>query len=142
MHNRVFLAFDFGLRRIGLAVGQTVTCSATPLPVIWANNGVPDWTAVGAVIKYWHPHELIVGLPISMNESELSITQAARHFSKQLEERFSLTVHLVDERLTTKEARSVLFEYGGAKMLKKNGQIDGYAACLILQQWFSQMAPE
>lgn len=134
MREGVFLGFDFGYRRIGVAVGQQLTCSASPLPVLSASQGIPDWELVGKLIRDWHPVGLIVGLPTCIDGTEQYTTEASRVFAGELNQRFSLPVHLVDERLSTKEARALLFERGGYRKLKQS-EIDSVAACVILEQW-------
>ncbi|KTC99598.1 Holliday junction resolvase RuvX [Legionella erythra] len=134
MPDGVYLGFDFGYKRIGVAVGQTVTLSARPLPTLTAKQGIPDWNLVARLVEQWQPQALIVGLPTCIDGSEQYTTPLARHFAKQLKKRFSLPVHLVDERLTTVEARAQLFAEGGYRKLKQS-QIDSTAACIILEQW-------
>lgn len=130
----VYIGFDFGYKRIGVAVGQYLTNSASPLDTIQAVRGVPKWADVENIISQWRPKALIVGLPTNIDDSNQYTTKAARLFANRLEERFSLPVHLVDERLSTVEARSQLFEDGGYRKIKKT-QIDSVAACIILEQW-------
>jgi putative Holliday junction resolvase len=134
MPSGVYLGFDFGYKRIGVAVGQRLTCSASPLPTLDAKQGIPDWNVLKKVILQWNPQALIVGLPTCIDDSELYTTSAARRFAKQLRKHVTLPVHLVDERLSTVEARGQLFEQGGYRKLKKT-EIDGIAACVILEQW-------
>ncbi len=134
MPDGVYLAFDFGYKRIGMAVGQRLTCSASPLTTLRAQMGVPDWSAVDKVISQWNPQALIVGIPTCIDGSALYTTSAARRFAKQLRKRFALTVHLVDERLSTVEARGQLFEQGGYRKIKQT-EVDSIAACVILEQW-------
>jgi putative Holliday junction resolvase len=134
MHNGVYLGFDFGFKRIGVAVGQRLTCSASPLTTLDAKQGIPDWTMVQKVITQWNPEALIVGLPTCIDDTELYTTAAARRFAKQLQKKFTLPIHLVDERLSTVEAREQVFAQGGYRKLKKT-PIDGIAACVILEQW-------
>lgn len=134
MPEGVFLGFDFGFKRIGVAIGQQLTCSANPLPTLAAQSGAPDWEKVQKLISQWQPLALIVGLPTCIDEKELYTTGAAKAFARQLGKRFSLPVHLVDERLSTVEARERLFARGGYRKLK-NTEIDGIAACIILEQW-------
>ncbi|HRD70489.1 MAG TPA: Holliday junction resolvase RuvX [Legionella sp.] len=132
----VYLGFDFGYKRIGVAVGQRLTCSASPLPTLAAKQGIPDWNAVQKLILQWSPQALIVGIPTCIDDTELYTTAAAKRFSKQLKKEFNLPVFLVDERLSTVEARGRLFEQGGYRKLKKT-EIDGIAACIILEQWLN-----
>jgi putative Holliday junction resolvase len=132
----VFLGFDFGYKRIGIATGQEVTATARPLTTIEAKQGVPNWDLLMSIIQEWSPQALVVGLPTCINDKELYTTAAARKFAKELEKRTALTVYLVDERLTTKEARAQLFAEGGYKKIK-NTQVDSIAASLILEQWLA-----
>ena len=132
--NAVFIGFDFGYKRIGTAVGQSLTLTASPLETIAAQEGEPDWNVVAKLIKQWRPKALIVGLPTCIDNKELYTTEASKSFANQLHLRFSLPVHLVDERLSTIEARQRLFEKGGYRKIRKS-QIDSLAACIILEQW-------
>lgn len=134
MPSGVYLGFDFGYKRIGVAVGQRLTCSASPLSTIDAKLGIPDWNIVQKLITQWNPEALIVGLPTCIDDSELYTTSAARRFAKNLRKRFTLPVHLVDERLSTVEARGQIFAQGGYRKIKKT-EIDSIAACVILEQW-------
>jgi putative Holliday junction resolvase len=132
----VLLGFDFGLKRIGVAVGQTVTETARPLDTLNAVNGKPNWDVVTRLFKAWQPDGIVVGIPLNMDGTEQAITHAARRFAKELTERFALPLYEMDERLTTKEARERLYTEGGFKALQ-NGQIDSVAAQLILQNWLT-----
>ena len=134
MPKEVYLGFDFGYKRIGIAVGQKLTLTATPLTILHANLGVPNWQTLEKIIAQWLPTALIVGLPTTIDDKEQYTTHAARDFAKQLECRFNLPVFLIDERLSSKEARSILFAKGGYKRLKSQ-EIDAYAASIILEQW-------
>ncbi len=136
MPNGVYIGFDFGYKRIGAAVGQRLTCSASPLPTLDAKQGVPNWSSIQKLIDAWSPEALIVGIPTCIDGSELYTTAAARRFAKQLRKQFTLPVHLVDERLSTVEARGQLFEQGGYRKIKKT-EVDGIAACIILEQWLN-----
>lgn len=134
MPEAVYLGFDFGYKRIGTAIGQQLTCSASPLPTLAAQSGVPDWSKVQKLIHQWRPCALVVGIPTCIDDTELYTTAAAKNFAQELENRFGLPVHLVDERLSTVEARERLFAQGGYRKIK-NTEIDGIAACIILEQW-------
>jgi putative Holliday junction resolvase len=131
------LAFDFGLRRIGVAVGQTITRTAKPLPTLLAKNGEPDWREITRLIAEWRPEALVVGIPLNMDGTKQAITFEAEAFAKRLAEDYHLPVHGMDERLSTRDARERLFEAGGYKKLK-NTPIDGIAAQLILESWFAE----
>lgn len=132
--NERFIGFDFGLRRIGVAIGNKITFQSRPLPTLLAKQGEPNWRELDRVIRDWQPKALIVGLPTHIDGSTQFITQAATRFSEQLIERFHLPTYLVDERLSTVEARSMLFEEGGYKKIRQT-QVDSMAACIILDQW-------
>lgn len=134
MPDGVFLGFDFGYKRIGVAVGQRLTGSASPLSTLNATHGIPHWDQIQLLINQWRPQAIIVGLPTCIDDKEQYTTSAARGFARQLRKRFSLPVHLVDERLSTVEARAYLFEHGGYKKIKRT-EVDSIAACVILEQW-------
>lgn len=133
----ILLAFDFGMKRIGVAVGQMVTRTARPLSTIHAKEGTPHWDDLNKLIKTWRPNGIVVGIPLNMDGTEQSITHAARQFADQLHEQYAIPVYGIDERLTTKEAREQMFSKGGYKALQ-NGQVDSVAAQLILETWFMQ----
>lgn len=137
---KIVMSFDFGMKRIGVAIGQTITQTARPLDTILAKDGVPNWNAIQNVIKKWLPDALVVGIPLNMDGSEQTITHHARDFAEFLREQFHLPVYEMDERLTTKDARERLFEQGGYKALQ-DGQVDRVAAQLILQNWFAEKLP-
>lgn len=134
MRDGVYLGFDFGFKRIGVAVGQRLTFSASPLATLRAQMGVPEWSAVAKIIAQWTPEALIVGIPTCIDGRELYTTAAVRRFAKELRKRFFLPVHLVDERLSTVEARGQLFAQGGYRKIKQT-EVDSIAACVILEQW-------
>lgn len=135
--SHILLGFDFGMKRIGVAIGQTVTQSARPLDTLAAKDGLPNWNAVTKLIQKWLPDSLVVGIPLNMDGTDQPITHHARQFAASLRERFALTVYEMDERLTTKDARERLFQQGGYKALH-DGQVDRVAAQLILQNWFAE----
>lgn len=130
------MAFDFGMKRMGVAIGQAITHSATPLETLPMKDGVPVWENISRLIQRWKPDALIVGIPLNMDGTDQPITHTAREFAIQLAEKTNLPVHPMDERLTTKAAREQLFLDGGYKALQ-SGQVDAYAAKLILENWFA-----
>ncbi|MGC6405246.1 Holliday junction resolvase RuvX [Bisgaard Taxon 45] len=129
------LAFDFGTKSIGCAVGQSITGTAQALPAFKAQDGIPNWEAVGKCLAEWQPDLVVVGLPLNMDGTEQDLTVRARKFANRLNGRFGLKVELHDERLTTTEARAEIFGRGGYKALNKS-KVDGISACLILESWF------
>lgn len=131
------MGFDFGMKKIGVAVGQTITETAQPLKTLSAVSGKPRWEEIQALLKKWQPDALVVGIPFNMDGTDQPVTQAARHFANTLREHTQLTVYEIDERLTTKDARERLFREGGYQALQ-GGQVDQMAAQLILQNWFAE----
>lgn len=131
--HQTLLAFDYGRKRIGVAVGQQITQSATPLTTVRARDGKPDWDAINRLIAEWKPDALVVGIPYHMDGSEQEMTRAARRFCRQLEGRYRLAVHQVDERLTSYMVESTLSETGELRQ-----DIDPLAARLILEDWLQR----
>ena len=131
------LAFDFGTRRIGVAVGNTLTRKAHPLATIDAERTDARIQAIAALIAEWQPGTLVVGLPTHADGTEHDTTQRARRFARQLEGRFRLPIALVDERWTTEVAQSALEEAG---ITGRKGRVlrDQVAAQVILQSWFDE----
>ena len=127
------IAFDFGEKRIGIATGQTVTRTATPLDTIPVQGGKPDWSAIDRLVDAWKPDALVVGLPLNMDGTEQWITARARRFANRLRARSGLPVHLADERLSTREAWTRLVESGA----RRDGP-DPVAAQVILEGWFAE----
>ncbi|MGH8279510.1 MAG: Holliday junction resolvase RuvX [Gammaproteobacteria bacterium] len=130
------LGFDFGLRSIGVATGQSVTGSAAPVTVLSAEDGRPDWNAVDRLIAQWQPDRLVVGLPYTMQGGEQELSQRARAFARELAARYPRPVHLVDERWSSREAESRLkaLRQQGRKRVQR-ADIDCAAACIILESW-------
>lgn len=128
------LAFDFGMKSIGVAIGQEVTGTASPLDALKAMDGIPNWDEVGRIIQEWQPHCLLVGLPLNMDGTEQPITANVKRFAGRLSHKFQLPVHQHDERLSTVDAKEKLFALGGYKKLTK-GKVDSVSACLIYESW-------
>lgn len=131
------LAFDYGTASIGVAVGQSLTCSASPLAALKANQGQPDWQKVATLLQEWQPQRCVVGLPLNMDGSDQDLTQQARKFAQRLHGRFGVQVDLQDERLTTVSAKQELFETHGFRGLSKE-KIDSASACLIAEDYLHQ----
>lgn len=127
------IAFDYGEKHIGVAVGQTLTGSANPLETIRGGGARPDWDAITRILHAWRPDILLVGLPLNMDGTEQEVTRSARRFANQLGARFDLPVELVDERLTTREARERLAAAGRA-----GGDDHPVAAQIILESWLDR----
>lgn len=134
--SRTIMAFDFGTKSIGSAIGQEITGTASPLKAFKAQDGTPNWDDIEKQIKEWQPDLVVVGLPMDMQGKELeTITPRAKKFANRLHGRFGVQVELHDERLSTASAREELFSFGGYKALKK-GNIDCQSAVVILESWF------
>ena len=133
--SQIILGFDFGSRRIGIAVGQTLTGSATPLITVNNTQDETLWQQIGKLIKEWRPNQLVVGLPTYADGSDNAVTPKARRFGQQLQQRFQLPVQWVDERLSSSEAARRL----GVKV-KHKADIDKIAAQVIVESWISQQA--
>jgi putative holliday junction resolvase len=128
MHERL-LAFDFGSRRIGVAAGNALLNTAQPLRSLSADGAsAARFERIGALIAEWQPDALVVGVPLHPDGAEHAVTQQARRFARQLEGRFKLPVHQVDERYSSVEAQA-----RGAR------DIDAEAACIILQQYLDNV---
>jgi len=130
------LGFDYGTERIGVAVGQTLTGTASPLTTLDAHGRHPDWTAIDRLVEEWRPAALIIGIPRNMDGSDSEMTARASRFLRQLRARHRLPTYGVDERLTTFDAEQRLAE-AGLPRDRFRGEIDRVAAQLILETWFS-----
>ena len=133
MASGTLIGFDFGPRNIGVAIGQRITGTAAPLTTLRGQDDRPDWPRIEALIREWQPEAAVVGLPYNMDDTETAIAPLARRFARQVQGRFGLPVHLVDERLTTLEARQIL----GRKATSRE-VVDAMAAKLLLETWLSE----
>ena len=128
------LGFDFGSHKIGIAVGQTVTATASPLTTLSYIKQKPDWNGIEKLISEWKPDTIIVGLPYQMDDKEAELAVRAKKFARQLQGRFKIPVEMIDERLTSKEASNRL----GKKAAKDATLVDSMAAKLILETWLNR----
>ena len=123
----LIMGFDFGTSRIGVAVGQKITASANPIAQVAARDGKPDWDALDQLIEEWQPAMFIVGLPLNMDDSVSEMATAAERFARRLEGRYQIPYEMMDERLSTFEARE-----------HEVNDVDSMAAALILQSWLNR----
>ncbi len=137
MGQRTVIGFDFGKKYIGVAVGQEITGTASPLGSVKANNGIPHWDNLEKYLKEWQPDLIIIGLPLNMDGSEQQLTLDAKKFGNRVLGRFGIKVAFQDERLTTADAKEQLFARGGYKNLAKDN-IDAESAKLIIESYFEQ----
>lgn len=129
MSNQTLLCFDCGIKRIGTAIGQTITSTATALKIIKTINNKPDWNSITQLINEWRPDLLIVGKPYQLDGSRQEMTDIAERFSRQLEGRYQIKVEMIEEQLSSYEAR---------RELKSTYDLDAVAARLILETWLSE----
>lgn len=133
------LGFDFGTKRIGIALGNTLLGTARPLTVLPTRDGAPDWEKITQLVREWAPQRLVVGLPLNMDGSDSDSTIRARSFARKLAGRLVLPVDTVDERLTSFAARSALTQAeSGHGQTGKPDVVDALAATLIVEQWLAQ----
>jgi putative Holliday junction resolvase len=130
------LGFDFGTRRIGVAIGETLLKTARPLTTIDAVDNARRFDSISRLIEQWQPARLVVGLPLALDGAEHEMTARSRRFANQLHGRFRLPVELADERLSSAAAESGL-RARGVKSTDK-AAIDAEAAAIILQSWFDR----
>lgn len=131
------LGFDFGLRRIGVAVGQTVTETATPLATLASHDGTPDWEAIDALVARWRPDLLVVGIPSNEDGSRHALARPIGRFARMLEQRYGLKVDLVDENLSSAEASQLLKRQRrtGRKRRVRKAELDRVSAAILLERW-------
>jgi putative Holliday junction resolvase len=134
------LSFDFGLRRIGVAVGQTATDTASSLETV-SHRREPDWVAIDRLVKEWKPSTLLVGLPLGPEGEETEMSKAARRFGAALQKRFSLELAFANERLSSRAARERFVELRASGSVRRKGvsQLDAMAAQIILENWLQSL---
>lgn len=125
------IGIDFGSQKLGLAVGQTITGTATPIGLFPVNDGIPDWDQLLAKLAAWRPQYIVIGLPLNMDDTESLMSLRARKFARRLAHRTAYTVSMLDERLTTREARARLKP-------DQARQADAEAACILVENWLHQ----
>ncbi|MEP7248051.1 MAG: Holliday junction resolvase RuvX [Gammaproteobacteria bacterium] len=134
------LAFDFGLKRIGIAAGDTLTATAGPRPAAACSQAGPDWTAIEREVRSLQPHLFVVGAPYNADGSPGSLAKAANGFAAELERRFKLPVKRVDERFSSLQANERLKAQrasGERKRRIRREDVDSAAAAVILERWLS-----
>jgi putative Holliday junction resolvase len=136
---RCVIAFDFGLRRIGIAAGDTLTATAAPRPAILVGVHGPDWNAITREVQALAPELLIVGAPYNVDDTPGALAPAAQQFAEQLQRRFGVPVHKVDERYSSLEGSSALKAQRalGQRRRIRREHIDSAAAAVILERWLA-----
>jgi putative Holliday junction resolvase len=135
--NDTYLGFDFGNKKIGIAVGQTTTATASPLQTLRSPNEKPDWITIGKIIQEWQPAGLVVGISRQLDGTDNPITERMLKFCRQLEGRYQLPVYQQDETLSTFEAKQLLYDDVKVSASKLWAVQDQLAAQLILQSWLN-----
>ena len=138
LNKDTYLGFDFGSKKIGVAVGQLTTVSASPLQTIASINQTPNWKIIEQLIKEWQPVGIVVGISTQQDGTDNPITPRMRKFCRQIEGRFQLAVFQHDERLSTFEAKQMLYDELHLSATKLWEVQDQLAAQLILQSWLNQ----
>lgn len=128
------MAFDFGTRRMGIAVGQRLTQNSQALPPVKAKDGIPNWDDIKRCVDEWQPDAFVVGLPLNMDGSPSEMSRRANKFSNRLSARFQRPSFTQDERLTSYEAKGIVMAESGERDFGAHS-VDGLAAQLILQSW-------
>ncbi len=131
------IAFDYGLRQIGVATGNCLLGTSQPLTVLKARDGVPNWDDIEVVLREWQPDVLVVGLPLNMDGSASELSRRSEKFARRLHGRFGLPVAMADERLSSVEAKAQQRERGHRGDYKAH-PIDSHAAALILRTWLAE----
>ena len=136
------MGFDYGARRIGVALGNRISGTARALDVVANGSGGPDWKRIEALLSEWRPDALLVGLPLTLDSGEQSNSHAARAFAAELENRHSRPVLMVDERLSSREAahRFAARRADGTARRKDAASLDAVAAEVIVEQWLRENA--
>lgn len=138
---RTILGFDFGTRRIGVAIGQEITATARALVTLSNNQGQPDWERISRLVEEWQPALLVVGMPTSMDGQPHPLEQTVKDFGDQLKQRYNLPVEWIDEKLSSVEAEEILAQSDMAKQRRQDkAEIDKLAAQIILQSWLNRNA--
>ena len=134
------LGFDYGTRKIGVAIGQTVTGTASPLTVLKAKDGIPDWDDIEKIVSEWKPDAFVIGMPLNMDGSEGEMSTRAKKFSNRLNGRFNIPCYSMDERLSSREARDISRANAqeSGRRIKPREEIDSLAAQLILESWLAE----
>ena len=132
---QLIMAFDFGTQKTGMAVGSSLITSANPLPLFPMKDGIPNWDNLLKIVKQHQPTLFLVGLPLNMDDSESELSARARKFARRLRHQTNIETLMVDERLTTREARDELDHYQAQGRGKKLAA-DSIAAALFIESWY------
>jgi putative Holliday junction resolvase len=128
------MAFDFGTKNIGIAIGQEITKTASTFYSIHANDGLPDWVELDMIVKEWNPNLFVVGDPLNMDGTRSKIQDSSDKFSTALNKRYDIGIEKTDERLSSREAKERLenIQMG----IKDSRNKHSISAQIILEDWF------
>ena len=134
------LGFDVGARRIGVAVGNTLSRTARAIAMVAAHDEGPDWDAVAALVREWRPNRLVVGEPLTLEGETQFATHLSRRFAREAAERFDLPIDMVDERSSTREADRLFAERRRAGQARRRDAraLDALAAQIIVERWLDE----
>ena len=134
------ISFDFGLKRTGVAVGNTTTGSASPETTLLSQDEKPDWQGISELINAWHPQQLVVGMPTELDGSESPLKKRIERFCNQLNGRYNLPVDQENEQFTSIEAAQRLkqLRQSGRKKKVSKEEVDKIAAAIILENWMAR----
>ena len=127
------IAFDYGEKKIGVAVGQTSTNTSSPLQIIFNKDNNTNWTSISSLLDEWKPDLILLGKPLNMDGSDSEIMKKVDKFYKELKSIYDADIEFVDERLTTFEAREILKD-------EKHDNVDAHAAKILIDSWFENSA--
>lgn len=134
------MGFDFGTQKIGVAIGQQLTQTASPLPELPAKDGQPQWQTIADLISEWQPDAFVVGIPLNDDGTDNALSKRARKFGNRLHGRFGLPLFTTNEHLSSYDAKDQIQQYSG-RAAKANRYIDSVAAALIIETWFAESEP-
>lgn len=137
----LILALDYGVKKMGMALGNSLTCDARPFDILAMNNGQPDWENLLGIIKQWGIGEVLVGLPLNMDGTESMLSKRAHKFARRLahqlaERRQAVAVFVYDERLSSQDAKAIALQQGW--IASPYEPIDDVAACLLIDSYYRQ----
>ncbi len=137
-HTRV-LGLDYGTHKIGVAFGQSISKTATPLGIVSVKNLEPNWPTLKQFIERWQPNCCLIGLPLNMDGTDSAITDKVHDFRKLFNQHFALTTHLIDERLSTREARWQIEDLKTRHPKTQKIPLDAWAAAILIENWFNNI---
>jgi len=135
-----YLAFDYGEKRIGVAIGNSLSHTATPLVTVSNSSGTPDWQKLDELVTTWEPVGLIIGDPVTEDGETVEITRQARGFAKRLGKRYDIPFFLIDERYSSISASGIISNQrkSGLRRRTQRGDLDKVAAAILMERWFSE----